>query len=88
MHQLELQRVRQAIGAAIKSFIAERLASGTPEFHAETLRRAVEKVSPTAPASADRVLRDMRQRGEIAYELVSRRDSLYRALPLRKLVAA
>jgi hypothetical protein len=80
MHQLELQRVRQAIGAAIARFLRDRLASGRPEFHAEDLRRAVAAVSPTAPASADRVMRAMRQAGEIDYELVSRRDSLYRAL--------
>jgi hypothetical protein len=82
MHQLELKRVRTAIGEAIADFLRERLATGRTEFHAEDVRRAVERVSLTAPASADRVMRAMRQDGLIAYELLDRRRSLYRALEM------
>lgn len=48
-------------------------------FHADQLRKYVTtKVGVTAPGSADRVLRDLRQRGLIDYEVVNRAKSLYR----------
>jgi hypothetical protein len=68
----ELNRVSSAIGRAILEF-----ARVNRTFHAEDLRRAVSTVSVTAPASADRVLRDLRQRGLISYRVVSRTESLY-----------
>jgi hypothetical protein len=68
----ELSRVTSAIGRAILEF-----ARVNRTFHAEDLRRAVSNVSVTAPASADRVLRDLRQRGLISYRVVSRTESLY-----------
>ena len=70
-----LQRVSQRISAAIVEFIA-----GCHRFHADTLRRHVaSRVGSIAPGSADRILRDLRQRGVIDYKVISRRQSLYEA---------
>jgi hypothetical protein len=72
-----LIRVRSKVTLAIESFFA-RMSEGD-EFHAQDLRDYVTALVPgIAPASPDRILRDMRQRGEVDYVVVSRKDSLYR----------
>lgn len=71
----ELGRVRSVIAAIVLAFCRSRIGR---EFHAQELRDYVARVHPTAPASADRILRDLRKRGLVAYVLVSRRRSLYR----------
>lgn len=49
------------------------------EFHADDLRKYVtSKVGTCAPGSADRVLRDLRQKGAVQYEVINRAASLYR----------
>lgn len=49
------------------------------EFHAKDLRAFVlGKVGQSAPASADRIMRQLRKQGVINYTLVSRTQSLYR----------
>lgn len=80
--EIDFRRVKAAIGDRIVRFIGERLASGAPRFHAQNLRDYVAAVHPTAPASADRILRALRQDGRVAYQVVSRSQSLYEALPL------
>jgi hypothetical protein len=77
---LEFRRVRSLIGDRIKRFLSERLSSGRPQFHADELRRYVASVHATAPASADRILRALRQDGIVAYQVLNRRASLYEAL--------
>ena len=69
-----LQRVSLRISAAIVAFI------GTGRsFHADELRRHVTaQVGAVAPGSADRILRDLRQKGIVDYRVVSRHQSLYR----------
>lgn len=70
-----LERVSSRIGAAIVEFCKARVGK---QFHADELRAYVEqKCGPTAPGSADRVLRDLRQRNVIAYRNLSRKLSLY-----------
>ena len=76
-HRKNLERVRGAIADAVVAFCRSRYATGR-EFHAQELRDYVARVNPTAPASADRILRDLRQRGLVRYVLVSRSKSLYR----------
>lgn len=78
----ELQRVTSVIARTILRFCRVRLAAGHQEFHADDLRRYVgeQLAEPSAPASADRILRDLRQRGVVTYEVVDRRASLYRLL--------
>lgn len=70
----QLTRVRNELGPRIVAWAAERLASGVAEFRASELKAAV----AGAPASPDRVLRDLRKRGVVGYEVVSKPKSLYR----------
>lgn len=68
-----LDRVSVRIGRAIVAFCAEQ-----GLFHADDLRAYVTaNVGIVAPGSADRILRDLRQRGCLNYRVVNRRDSLY-----------
>lgn len=71
-----LKRVKSKTAVAILQFF-DTLEVGS-KFHAQELRDFVAKLVPVAPASPDRILRDMRQREELNYELVSRSQSLYR----------
>ena len=71
-----LERVSSRIEAAIIKFCKEHRT-----FHADELRQAVIRdTGIAAPASADRILRLLRQKGVIIYEVVSRRESLYRVI--------
>lgn len=74
-HRANLERVRRAIATSVREFCDAHVGH---EFHAQELRDYVARVHPTAPASADRILRDLRQRGDVRYVLVSRSRSLYR----------
>jgi hypothetical protein len=76
--EVHLTRVRNKIGPVILAFCASRLEDGRPEFHADDLRKYVEAHNGVAPASPDRVLRDLRQKGELGYQNTDRRKSLYR----------
>jgi hypothetical protein len=79
--QENLDRVSSRIAWAIVRFLCERLASINHFFHADELRAAVIRdTGIAAPASADRVLRDLRQKKKIGYRVVNRRESLYEAL--------
>lgn len=71
-----LSRVRHGIGPAIASWLRQLGAGHT--FHAADLRAHVAATcGETAPASADRILRALRRDGVVAYEVLSRRESLY-----------
>lgn len=76
-----IARVRQAIATHIVKFIDGHLHK---EFHVDELRRYVSDhvAGYIAPASPDRILRDLRQKGAVNYEVVSRSRSLYKALPV------
>ena len=76
--QSNLQRVKSKTAGAILAFF-DSLHVGD-EFCAQQLRDYVAALVPVAPASPDRILRDMRQRGQLNYEVVSRSQSLYRKL--------
>lgn len=67
------QRVFSRIAPLIMEF------RGTCEvFHAEELRNFVRKRVPeTAPGSPDRILRELRLRGWLDYQVVNRHQSLY-----------
>lgn len=81
-HTENLQRVSARIGRAILDFYE---ADPNAAFHADDLRDSVrEQCGRVAPASADRVLRDLRKKGEINYEVTNRRQSLYQFLPVTK----
>ena len=74
-----LDRVSSRIGAAVLDFCQAHR-----QFHAGELHRHVEDATGvSAPASADRILRDLRQRGVLKYRVVSRRESLYEVVEVR-----
>lgn len=75
----EVARVTSAISRAILAFCRVRLATD-PLFHADDLRAFVLRAHPTAPASADRILRALRRAGYLSYQVVNRRQSLYRVV--------
>jgi hypothetical protein len=80
MADAHLARVRDRIAHAILDFA---LRSWLHEWHADELRAHVTRAcGPVAPGSPDRILRAMRQAGDLNYAVVSRRESRYRWLPL------
>ena len=57
---------------------------GEEPFHAEELRTFVrDRVPEIAPASPDRILRQLRLEKRLDYEVINRSASLYRFTPLR-----
>lgn len=83
--QENLERVSSRIGAAIITFCGEHLRDeANPQFHAEDLREFVTRETGiSAPGSADRILRNLRQRGVIDYRVIDRRGSLYEVLAVK-----
>ena len=79
----ELRRVTATIGRTVMDFcrVVERRQSR--EFHAQELRDYVAAQGLTAPASPDRILRALRQRGKLHYVVVTRAKSLYRVTEVR-----
>lgn len=77
---VELARVSGVIATAILEFFRMRRIKGLHEFHADELHNWVAGhiISSTAPASADRILRELRRVGKVQYVVVNRRQSLYR----------
>lgn len=78
--QQNLDRVRSQIARHIVKFLEQHR-----EFHGDELRRHVEANVDgyIAPASPDRILRDLRQKNVVNYEVANRAKSLYRTLPVR-----
>jgi hypothetical protein len=79
-----LRRVRSAIGDLVLRFAVSRLQLGAPEFRIGDLQEYVALHARVAPASPDRVLRQLRREGLLSYEVVSRRGSLYRLLSAKE----
>lgn len=82
----ELKRVRGDIGPTILSICRGWLQRGRPDFTMGELASVVEaslsgKDWRVAPDSTSRILRDLRKRGQLKYEVVSRSASAYRLLP-------
>lgn len=78
----ELGRVSKRIAEAITEYVQNALERRVP-FSAQNVRAHVEFMcGRTAPGSADRVMRSLRQAGVINYRCVDRAQSLYEALPL------
>lgn len=78
----QLKRVSNSIAQVVTEFVNKRIGQ---EFHGSEVKSACNLAlgfTGIAPSSPDRVMRDLRQRGKINYELVNRAKSLYRALPL------
>jgi DNA-binding PadR family transcriptional regulator len=63
---------------AILTFCRGRMSTGASRFHAEDLRRYLSYYCINfAPGSPDRVLRNLRAKGLVSYELIDRRNSYY-----------
>lgn len=77
-HPTQIERVASRIGGVVVEFF-ELLTVGA-EFHASDLREfvGIKTGEFVAPGSPDRIMRDLRKRQVINYELVSRSKSLYR----------
>jgi len=73
--EFHLRRVGGRIGPLVLQFCAEHI-GGT--IRGESLRKFVNDRNVGAPASPDRILRDLRQKGLLGYECVDRRASLYK----------
>jgi hypothetical protein len=74
--QENLERVSSRIERAVMQFCREHRS-----FHADDLRRyVINETGITAPASADRILRLLRQQKKLNYRVVDRRASLYEVL--------
>lgn len=76
--QEHLDRVGARIEAHINTFCGTIGVHG--QFHMEDLLKYVLAKEPVAPDSPGRVLRNMRQRGLLDYEVINRRDSLYKLI--------
>lgn len=76
--QANLDRVSNNIAGLVAAFCRGRFREGRAEFRMEDLTRFVRARSTIAPDSAGRILRDLRRRKVIGYEVVSRSASLYR----------
>ncbi len=70
----QLRRVREAIATHVIKFIDTR--AGKEFFNAD-LHNYVSEKMPIAPGSADRILRDLKSKGVVRYELRDRSKSLY-----------
>lgn len=91
MADQELERVGLNLNQVIVSFWKNKvsLSNNTdgqgPRFTSTELRQFVQHHNfGTAPASADRVMRNLKKAGKINYEVVNRSKSLYVALPLHE----
>lgn len=82
LQSVEFARVHGAIGTTILAFLRARLNNGLWEFRADELREWVSARHPGAPASADRILRALRQTGQVSYRVINRRQSLYRIVSI------
>lgn len=69
-----LERVRTAIAPHVLAFCRERIGQA---FHGRALSTYVEVMTGCAPASPDRILRDLRRRGLLAYEVTDRGAATY-----------
>jgi hypothetical protein len=83
----QMNRVVATAGEAVLDFIKTRLTDteNTGAFTSEQLRFYVNNnVSGRfiSPSTADRVLRDLRQKGKLDYLVLNRGKGLYRAVPI------
>ena len=77
----DIARVTESIAPHVTAFISEHL---NREFHVADLHNYVSAQvgGYIAPASSDRILRQLRQKGRLNYIVTDRSKSLYRAIPL------
>jgi hypothetical protein len=78
----EMIPVYDRISDSVKTFVSRVLSTESKTFYADELRNFVTQYSgPVAPSSPTRILQDLRKNGRLNYRVVSRKRSLYEALP-------
>jgi hypothetical protein len=75
--QANLDRVKNSIATHVKTFVRLRWVSGQERFYMRELHDYIFAITQTAPASPDRVLRELRLYGHFDYKVVNRKESLY-----------
>src|SRR5262249_9941550 len=78
--EIELARVTGKIGRAVQTFVRKCGIGGF--FHAQELHDFVGR--SVAPASADRILRELRKQGWFDYDVINRRSSLYQITAIKE----
>lgn len=75
---LQIKRVHSRLGTEVLFFCKTRMAKRQPEFHMDDLRKYLtERQIVFAPASPDRILRELRRLNVVNYRVKNRRQSLY-----------
>lgn len=82
----ELERVSNSITYLVERFITERTLAGNKQFHMRELHDYIFQATQIAPASPDRILRQLRLKGKCNYKVLDRRASLYEVLPVSQAV--
>ena len=77
IHQSELSRVKTNISELVEAFVLCRWQTGQPRFHMRDLHDYIFTRTHIAPASPDRILRQLRQEGKFDYKVIDRRSSCY-----------
>jgi len=76
IQKVNLERVKSKIAPIIVEFFEDRVAGF--EFHMGELQRYVGAKAQVSPDSPSRILRDLRKKGILDYEIISRPKSHYR----------
>lgn len=77
----QLDRVSNSISYLVERFVTERLLHGPRTFHMRDLHDYIFQATQIAPASPDRILRELRRKGKCNYVVLDRRASLYELVP-------
>jgi hypothetical protein len=72
-----LDRVKNNIGVHVRAFVKLRWDTDQKRFAMRELHDYIFQQTQTAPASPDRILRQLRLDGEFDYRVVNRKESLY-----------
>jgi protein-L-isoaspartate O-methyltransferase len=75
--QQELNRVKNNIADLVEAFVKARWEFGTTRFYIKELHAYIAARTEIAPASPDRILRQLRRDGKINYVVTDRRASCY-----------
>jgi hypothetical protein len=75
--QEELNRVKANISDLVEAFVLHRWQTGQPRFVIRDLHDYIFARTQIAPASPDRILRQLRQEGKFDYNVIDRRASCY-----------
>ena len=68
----ELSRVQANIGELVERFVLDRWQTGQPRFYIQDLHDYIAARTQIAPASPDRILRQLRLEGKFDYKVVNR----------------